>query len=85
MSSSSVALSQFHILSNVKSNVLAWPSKTFPPPFPEICCPKRTKNDVFVLNEVKNGPKRPYNTPKRAKNVWEKAKNGVFGPKMPAF
>ena len=22
---------------------------------------------------------------KRAKNVWKKAKNGVFGPKMPAF
>ena len=30
---------------------------------------KRTKNDVFVLNKVKNGPKRPYNRPKRAKNV----------------
>ena len=25
--------------------------------------------DVFVLNKVKNGPKRPYNRPKRAKNV----------------
>ena len=29
----------------------------------------RTKNDVFVLNKVKNGPKWPYNRPKRAKNV----------------
>ena len=31
--------------------------------------PKMTKNDVFVLNKVRNGPKRPYNRPKRAKNV----------------
>ena len=31
--------------------------------------PKMTKNDVFVLNKVKNGPKRPYNRPKRAKSV----------------
>ena len=36
--------------------------------------PKRTKNDVFVLNKVKNGPKRPYNRPKRAKDVWRKDK-----------
>ena len=27
------------------------------------------KDDVFVLNKVKNGPKRPYNRPKGAKNV----------------
>ena len=45
--------------------------------------PKRTKNDVFGLNKVKNGPKRPYDRPKRAKNVWKKAKNRVFGPKKP--
>ena len=31
--------------------------------------PKRAKNDVFSLNKVKNGPKRPYNGPKRAKNA----------------
>ena len=31
--------------------------------------PKRAKDDVFVLNKVKNGPKRPYNRPKNAKNV----------------
>ena len=34
--------------------------------------PKKEKlNDVFVLNKVKNGPKRPYNEPKRAKNIWK--------------
>ena len=33
--------------------------------------PKRTKNDVFVLNKVKNGPKRPYNRPK----MYEKGQN----------
>ena len=27
--------------------------------------PKRTKNDVFGLNKVKNGPKRPYDRPKK--------------------
>ena len=27
------------------------------------------KNDVFVLNKVKNGLKRPCNRPKKAKNV----------------
>ena len=31
--------------------------------------PKRSKNDVFGLNKVKNGPKRPYDRPKKAKNV----------------
>ena len=31
--------------------------------------PKRAKNDVFLLNKVKNEPKRPYSKPKRAKNV----------------
>ena len=30
---------------------------------------KRTKNGVFGLNKVKNGQKRPYDGPKRAKNV----------------
>ena len=35
--------------------------------FSGIFFPKRTKNDVFVLNKVKDGPKRPYNRPKRAK------------------
>ena len=50
----------------------------------QIFFPKRTKNDVFVLNKVKNGPKRPHNRPKRAKNVLKKAKNGVFGPKIHA-
>ena len=56
-----------------------------PPPFTEsplsfsgIFFPKRTKNYVFLENKVKNGPKRPYNRPK-------KAKNGVFGPEIPAF
>ena len=29
--------------------------------------------------------KRPYNRPKRAKSVFKKAKNGVFGPKIPAL
>ena len=37
--------------------------------FSGISFPKRTKNDVFGLNKVKNGPKRPYDRPKRAKNV----------------
>ena len=31
--------------------------------------PKGTKNDIFGLNKVKNGPKRPYDRPERAKNV----------------
>ena len=31
--------------------------------------PRRTKNDVFVLNDVENGPKRPYNRPKGVQNV----------------
>ena len=41
----------------------------------------------FVLNKVKNGPKRPYYRPKRAKNVKnvKRQKNGVLGPKIPAF
>ena len=38
---------------------------------------ERTKNYVLV-NKVKNGPKWLYKRPK-------KAKNGVFGPKIPAF
>ena len=37
--------------------------------FLEINFHKRTENDVFVLNKVKNGPKRPYNRPKRANKV----------------
>ena len=36
--------------------------------FPENCFPRRTKIDVFVSNEVRNG-KGPYDRPKRAKNV----------------
>ena len=40
--------------------------------------PRRTRNDVLVLDMVKNGPKRPYNRPKRAKN-------GVFGPNILVF
>ena len=31
--------------------------------------PRRTKNDVFVLNRVRNEQKMPYNGPKRAKNA----------------
>ena len=31
--------------------------------------PVRTKSGVFVLSKVKNGPKGPYNRPKRAKHV----------------
>ena len=31
----------------------------------------------FLLNRVENGPKKPYDRPKRAKNVWKKVKNGV--------
>ena len=45
----------------------------------------RSKNSVFVLHKVKNGPKRSYIIPKWAKNVWNKAKNGVFGPEIPTF
>ena len=47
-----------------------------PPPLTEsplsfsgIFFAKRTKNDVFGTNKVKKGPKRPYDRPKRAKNV----------------
>ena len=40
--------------------------------------PKRTKNDGFVLNKIKNGPKGPYNPPKRARNVWKKGKKWSF-------
>ena len=29
--------------------------------------------------------KRPYNEPKRAKNIWNRANIRVFGPKIPAF
>ena len=41
------------------------------PPFPprffwQNDIPLRSKNDVSVLNKVKNGPKRPYNGPKNA-------------------
>ena len=39
----------------------------------------------FSLNKVKNGPKRPYNEPKRAKNIWKRANIRVFGPKILAF
>ena len=39
----------------------------------------------FALNKVKNGPKRPYNSPIRANDASKKAKNRVFGPKIPAF
>ena len=39
--------------------------------------PKRTKNDVFALNKVKNGPKRPYNSPKGLK-MHEKGKKIEF-------
>ena len=42
---------------------------TFPYAFPGNFFPKRAKNDVFSLNKVKNGQKRPYNGPKRAKNA----------------
>ena len=28
----------------------------------------------FLLNKYKNGPKRPYNRPNRAKNVWKRQK-----------
>ena len=28
----------------------------------------------FALNYVKNGPKGPYNGPKRAKNAWKRQK-----------
>ena len=31
--------------------------------------PKMTKNDVFVLNKVRNGPKWPNNRPQTARNV----------------
>ena len=31
--------------------------------------PKRDKNDVLVLDKVKNGQKRPYDRTKRAKTV----------------
>ena len=49
--------------------------KGVPPPHPlngQSFCQKTlkmSKNDVFVLNKVTNGPKRPYHRPKRAKNV----------------
>ena len=46
---------------------------------------KRDRYDVFVLNRVKNGQKRPYNRPKRAKNVVKKGQNRGFGPKIPVF
>ena len=36
--------------------------------------PKRTKNDVFVLNKVKNGPKRPNNRPKGLRMYEERHK-----------
>ena len=52
-----------HIRGAVKNYIADFFSETF--------FPKGTKNDVFVFNEVKNGPKRPYNRPKRAK-FWEK-------------
>ena len=31
--------------------------------------PNRARNDVLVLNEVKNGQKQPYNRQKRFKHV----------------
>ena len=39
----------------------------------------------FALNKAKNGPKRPYNSPKRAKMHKKKAKNRVLGPKKKVF
>ena len=38
---------------------------------------KGAKNGVFVINKVKNGPKRPYNRPKRAK-MYEKRQKIEF-------
>ena len=62
-----------------------------PPPLTEIPpsfsgkIPKRAKNGVFVINKVKKGPKRPWNRPKRSKNVLKGARNRFFGPKIPCF
>ena len=39
---------------------------------------------MMFLYKVKNGPKRLYNRPKRAKNLCTEAKNRAFGPKIPA-
>ena len=36
--------------------------------------PNRAKNSFCLLNKVKNGLKRPYNIPKKAKNVWKRQK-----------
>ena len=49
-----------------------------------------TKNDVFVLNKVKNGPKGPYKLydiidQKGLKMYEKRQKNRVFEPKLPAF
>ena len=67
----------------VPANVKQWATQPiseipFPLSFSGFFFPKRTKNDVFVLNKDKNGPTRPYNRPKRAKNVWKKTKKNFW-------